>query len=197
MTTRLAIFVMFSVLLCAREGSAQPPSEIAHITDDPRCATALHGIADDEAALRTGCARYWPVWPKTRDPLREGRISALQSIWYAAQLNGLGHYASTPAEEFSKASAAPTAPADNVSVRTGNSATSIRGRCATEWPDDFQMRAFCEKQQNEALATLDGRSMNDGERRTIRDKCARDWPDDYKMQTFCEEQQLKALDSLR
>lgn len=73
----------------------------------------------------------------------------------------------------------------------------IRTKCATDWPDDFRMRAHCESQQAEALAALTARSMSTTDRRTIRRKCATDWPGDYRMQNHCEEQQLKALTELR
>jgi hypothetical protein len=73
----------------------------------------------------------------------------------------------------------------------------IREHCAKEWPDDFQMRKFCEDQQYEGLRALRARSMIGTPLASIRTKCAIEWPDDYQMRDFCEKQQLKALEELR
>ena len=75
--------------------------------------------------------------------------------------------------------------------------TPIRQKCAAAWPEDFQMRAFCEKQQTEALAKLRARDIATADEQVIRRKCSRDWPTDFQMWNFCEEQQLKALGSIR
>ena len=73
----------------------------------------------------------------------------------------------------------------------------IRSKCAADWPDDFEMRAYCGKQQFDALEKLRTRSMTSRDQVTIRNKCAKDWPDDFQMQDYCEEKQLKALASIR
>lgn len=90
-------FTLF-VLTLASPVFAQLPADVSRIDDDPRCASALDGVTNAEAALRTGCARFWPVWP---EPVASGEdrrrqeelIRHLQAIWYAAQLSGRGHYA--------------------------------------------------------------------------------------------------------
>lgn len=69
----------------------------------------------------------------------------------------------------------------------------IRPKCAADWPDDFTMRAYCEKQQREAVAALLARPMTSVDQATIRTKCRKDWASDYNMQNYCEQQQLKAL----
>jgi hypothetical protein len=58
------------------------------------------------------------------------------------------------------------------------------------------MRAYCEKQEHEAAAKLNARSMTTRDQRVIRTRCEREWPDDLNMRNFCEEQQLKALETL-
>lgn len=80
---------------------------------------------------------------------------------------------------------------------TPNSAGTISAKCATDWPNDFRMRAFCEKQQGNALQSL-GQPVNAAPREadTIRTKCERDWPNDFRMRAFCETQQTNALQSL-
>lgn len=87
-------------------------------------------------------------------------------------------------------SATPAAPAQL-------SDAGIRGKCEKDWPDDFQLRAFCERQQREARDKINARAMVSGDRLTIRTKCLKDWPVDFQMQNFCEEQQLQALDALQ
>jgi hypothetical protein len=80
----------------------------------------------------------------------------------------------------------------------GESGSGIRMKCATDWPDDFRMREYCEKQQRDALRALQGRSMNaTRDHETIRRKCAADWSDDFKMRDYCERQQLDALSRIR
>lgn len=69
----------------------------------------------------------------------------------------------------------------------------IERHCMREWPDDFNMRAYCMEQQRQAVAQLrQGRPSDIPEDafQTIRRKCAREWPDDYSMRQYCEEQQF-------
>ena len=73
---------------------------------------------------------------------------------------------------------------------------SIRAKCAKDWPEDFVVRAYCEKQQHAAAEALSARTMASANEQTIRRKCATDWPDDYMVRNYCEQQQLKALQSL-
>jgi hypothetical protein len=57
------------------------------------------------------------------------------------------------------------------------------------------MRAYCIKQQRQALASLKGAVEADipsAVLQQIRRKCAREWPDDYNMRHYCEQQQLTA-----
>src|SRR5262245_6307742 len=72
----------------------------------------------------------------------------------------------------------------------------IQARCAKEWPDDFRMREFCEKQQTEGAGKLNDRSMSSNEERMIRAKCEQDWGTDYRMRNYCEERQLEAMRAL-
>ena len=75
--------------------------------------------------------------------------------------------------------------------------TEINARCAAQWKADFQMQAYCRKQQSEALSTVRNRNMEQSQdRRTIRQMCAQQWKDDFQMWNYCEEQQLKALRDL-
>jgi hypothetical protein len=83
-------------------------------------------------------------------------------------------------------------------VTPANPPVTITQKCAKEWPTDFRMQAYCQKQQVEALGQLTTRgSMQQGAGATIRARCAKEWPNDFRMANYCEEQQLKALASLR
>lgn len=71
----------------------------------------------------------------------------------------------------------------------------IARHCEREWPDDYNMRAYCIKQQNEAVASL--KAATDADIPTtvfqqIRRRCAREWPDDYNMRRYSEQQQISA-----
>jgi hypothetical protein len=96
---------------------------------------------------------------------------------------------------FAKTSGAPS---EDSTLPSDSAVSTIRGKCAADWPDDFRMRVYCQQQQDGGLAALRQRAMNgSSEHRTIRTKCATDWPDDFRMRNYCEEQQLKALASIR
>jgi hypothetical protein len=76
--------------------------------------------------------------------------------------------------------------------------SAIKAKCATDWPDDYSMRAYCTEQQREAVATLNHTAgqMSSGVGAQIRTKCARDWPNDYTMRVYCESQQVEAVGAL-
>jgi hypothetical protein len=79
-----------------------------------------------------------------------------------------------------------------------NAMQAIRYKCQVDWPADYKMQEFCQRQQRAAVNKLFTRNMfNQPEHRAIRRKCQTDWPDDFKMRDFCEEQQLKALAAIR
>jgi hypothetical protein len=70
----------------------------------------------------------------------------------------------------------------------------IRRHCEREWPEDFSMRAYCMRQQREAILELQRGGppdLPDVAFRSIRDKCALEWPDDYSMRLYCEQQQIQ------
>ena len=110
----------------------------------------------------------------------------------------------TPATNLPEQSGCPASVASRLPSATPSSTapaqlsdSGIRAKCEKDWPDDFQLRAFCERQQREARDKINGRAMASGDRLTIRTKCLKDWPVDFQMQNFCEEQQLQALDTLQ
>lgn len=125
---------------------------------------------------------------------------------YQRDLEAVVYYSTTrevpvPAPPLAEASATPTtgvpkahpeddyAEADEVTERN----------CEREWPDDYNMRAHCLKQQQSAVAELRAREPADVPEevfRQIRRKCAREWPDDYNMRNYSEEQQIAAYRKL-
>jgi hypothetical protein len=75
----------------------------------------------------------------------------------------------------------------------GDAEEVIARHCEREWPDDFNMLAYCIEQQREAVATLKAGAPDDIPAATflqIRRRCAREWPDDYNMRHYCEQQQI-------
>lgn len=75
----------------------------------------------------------------------------------------------------------------------------IRQHCEREWPDDYNMRSYCTRQQRQALAILKRGRPNDIPEEVfagIRSKCAAEWPDDYHMRQYCEKQQCDAYREL-
>ena len=79
-------------------------------------------------------------------------------------------------------------------------ASLIKQHCANEWPADFQMRAFCEKQQSDALDQLDQGRPNDipsDAFQTIRNTCTEQWENDFQMRAFCERQQIDGYRAVR
>ncbi len=75
----------------------------------------------------------------------------------------------------------------------------IRRHCEREWPDDYNMRSYCTKQQRQALSILKQGRPNDIPEQVfaeVRSKCAAEWPDDYNMRQYCEKQQFDAYREL-
>jgi TIR domain len=76
---------------------------------------------------------------------------------------------------------------------------AIRRHCERQWPNDYQMRSYCTKQQREALDILkQGRPQDIPEEvfAGIRNKCALEWPNDYAMRRYCEQQQFDSYREL-
>jgi hypothetical protein len=71
----------------------------------------------------------------------------------------------------------------------------IARHCEQEWPDDFNMRAYCMQQQQQALENLKRDApagVPDDVFLKIRQKCAREWPNDFNMRHYCQQQQIAA-----
>ena len=97
--------------------------------------------------------------------------------------------------------AAPQAPpsAARPQRQNGDTEAVIGRKCERDWPDDYQMRAHCLRQQRQAVAELDRgntRGAPDDVFETVRAKAAADWPDDFQMRLHTERQQLDAYQEL-
>ena len=76
----------------------------------------------------------------------------------------------------------------------------IREHCEQEWPEDFQMRAYCIDEQEKALESLRHGAPKDLPAEVfarIRRKCAAEWTTDFNMQHYCEQEQLEAYRKLQ
>ena len=75
----------------------------------------------------------------------------------------------------------------------------IQQECERKWPNDFNMRRYCQNQQHEGVATLShGRptSVSQEAYTIIRGKCAQEWPRDFQMRAYCEGQQYDSYSAL-
>lgn len=82
----------------------------------------------------------------------------------------------------------------------GNVDAVIKRKCLREWPTDFQMQAYCIRQQNDAVRALSRGKPADiaeGQFTIVRDGCASEWPTDFQMREYCERQQYDSIRSLR
>ena len=83
---------------------------------------------------------------------------------------------------------------------SGDTEQILTQKCRADWPTDFRMQAFCEKQQRElvqALAQGRPQDISEDQYAIVRNKCTGDWPSDYRMRAFCERQQFEAIRQLR
>lgn len=76
----------------------------------------------------------------------------------------------------------------------GTEAT-IRAKCGAEWPGDFEMQAYCERNQQEAVVELRQLTATRGGLpedafKTVLSGCVREWPGDFEMQAYCLRNQI-------
>jgi hypothetical protein len=91
-------------------------------------------------------------------------------------------------------------PTSTPSQTTGATDQTIKAHCVSEWPEDFQMRAWCEDQQREGLRALAIGKPDDITQEDfaiVQDHCTKEWPDDFQMRAWCEVQQLKGIRELK
>jgi hypothetical protein len=103
-------------------------------------------------------------------------------------------------EQAAQATAPPTPKFNVVSSNSVSVTTAIENKCHTEWPTDFVMQAYCQKQQQEAVRNLGSGKPSDiaqADFVTIRTKFTREWPTDFVMQAYCQKQQFGAIGAVR
>ena len=80
-----------------------------------------------------------------------------------------------------------------------NAEQIIKKKCEEEWPDDYQMRAYCEEKQRAAVERLrseKGQGIPVEVFNRIRRKAALEWPRDYQMRVYTEEKQIQSYRKL-
>ena len=90
----------------------------------------------------------------------------------------------------------------NIKVSIENESEFIRiskTHCQDAWPDDFQMRVYCEKQQKSAYSDLlkpkpDGLTQSVYD--TVKTHCHDEWPSDFRMRAYCEKTQIDGYEEL-
>lgn len=76
----------------------------------------------------------------------------------------------------------------------------IEQKCTQEWPNDFQMRLYCQNKQHDGIAALSAgepASVSHNAFVIIRGKCAEEWPRDFQMRAYCETQQYESYRALQ
>jgi hypothetical protein len=77
---------------------------------------------------------------------------------------------------------------------------TLKVKCLNEWPSDFSMQAYCQRQQREAIQKLAQGKPQDipqNQFAIVRTKCGAEWPEDFSMRAYCERQQFEAIRKLR
>lgn len=104
-------------------------------------------------------------------------------------LEASGRDAPTPAANDDSSSglrsAAPPSQAEAAPI--------IEQHCTAKWPTDFEMLAYCKKEQREAVEKLNASPPADVAAEvfaTIRSHCAQKWATDFEMREYCERQQV-------
>lgn len=74
---------------------------------------------------------------------------------------------------------------------------AVRARCASEWPGDFRMQAYCLDQDRRGFTQVEAsRSGLDAAMRSALDSCAAQWPAEWRMIAYCLDQQIDGRNAL-
>ncbi|MGH8672797.1 MAG: hypothetical protein ACREVG_00650 [Burkholderiales bacterium] len=127
----------------------------------------------------------------------EGRVSTVERRVAAIRV-GPSPAQTTVAPSSSIASVAS---ASGVPAQDPASAEPVLiAQCKAEWPTNFEMQAYCQKQQRKAVAKLNRPFPLDLPAEVgavIRSQCAQEWPDNYEMREYCEGQQIDGYRTAR
>jgi hypothetical protein len=80
---------------------------------------------------------------------------------------------------------------------TADVESTVTAHCLEEWPDDREMRDYCERKQLEAVEKLKAANpymlgLDPTTFEGIRNRCRSEWRDDYEMREYCERKQIEA-----
>jgi hypothetical protein len=76
----------------------------------------------------------------------------------------------------------------------------LKEECMSQWPTDFSMQAYCQRQQREAVQTLargKPQDIPENQFAIVRNRCSNEWPRNFSMRAYCERQQFEAIRNLR
>ncbi|HVT43398.1 MAG TPA: hypothetical protein VMT00_03315 [Thermoanaerobaculia bacterium] len=137
-----------------------------------------------------------------RDIATEERIKQIEDRVAALEQRGSSSAAPAVATPSSASAPSQTATSQSAVQPTGGvpgqdpaaAEAVLIAHCTEKWPSDFNLRAYCQKQQREAVAKLNQPPPADipaDAMAVIRSKCAEKWPTDYNMRGYCENQQFE------
>jgi hypothetical protein len=156
------------------------------------------------------CAAHAKSWADSCGKHYQPNICAMLTVYLVSVQNhcvksyGRACTANDTLKALQSAGNSPPTPSQTVPdespINSETVAQTIRAHCLSEWKDDFQMRAYCEKQQREAVQVLAigrPRDVSQEEFVSVRRRCASEWPADFQMRAYCQKQQYEGIRELR
>jgi hypothetical protein len=142
----------------------------------------------------------WPHSGKINDRgATTGELTADKAL--AIEVNNAHRAAAKPRPEKPPlATKAAEVEPQSLAAPQPSAETVLRAKCESDWPDNFHMRVYCEKQEREAVRKLaQGVPMDipADKTRIVRAKCESDWPNNFHMRVYCQEQEFDAIRQLR
>lgn len=123
----------------------------------------------------------------------QGKVDAIANLGVSGTPQGGGATDSHDQSKGTSRSPANTASSTDSDDEYSDAEAVIRHHCQNEWPNDYNMHAYCIEQQHNALTQL-RRGAPEGIPKEVfaqmRSHCAAEWPDDYAMRAYCEAQQV-------
>ncbi len=102
--------------------------------------------------------------------------------------------------KYTAAEVSATARPSSATTNAESIHADIREHCLKEWPEDFQLRAYCERQQREAVNKLaQGKpaDITEAEYQQVMRQCISEWDKDFQLIEYCTRQQYEAIRELR
>lgn len=126
-------------------------------------------------------------------------LCALQAWSVADHFGGLSSSLGlTNSKQIEEATAAKYSTTDlNVPA---NADQIVEEKCTQQWPNDFEMRRYCQGKQHDGIIALSAgqpASVSHDAFVIIRGKCAQEWPRDFEMREYCETKQYESYSALQ